>query len=107
MSRIVLRVRGQGHVPSFKNSKMLCRGRLITDPKKREWMDAATASLVFQLYSASVTHAPETGTERCLRSLIASATQFDDSIQWIPEIHVRAVRCAKGDEGAEIAITLL
>lgn len=107
MNNVRLFIHGMGHVPSFKNSKMLCRGNLITDPKKRAWMDAATDSLESQLRCVSRIIGDGMQTAHCLQSLIACATQFDDSVQWVPELHVRAVKCAKGDEGADIVVTLL
>ena len=98
-----LEIQGLG-VPSFKNSKMLTRGRLITDPRKREVMDKITDAFESQLRSALATTGEGTRTGRLVRSLTVCATEFDDSVQWIPEIHVYVERVAKGHEGAVITI---
>ena len=44
----MLRIRGQSHVPSFKNSKMLLvrQRRLITKPEYQRWMEQAVRSVV-------------------------------------------------------------
>jgi hypothetical protein len=39
-----LSIHGQGHITSFKNSKMICRGRLMTNPKKQKQMEAYEAA---------------------------------------------------------------
>jgi hypothetical protein len=101
---VVLRVMGLGHVPSFKNGKMLTRGRTITDPRKREWMDRCTRDFVSQLSCVLRTVADETQTELPARSLIAWLMPLDDSTRWVPELVVRAVQCAKGDEGAFVIV---
>ena len=102
-----LSINGQGHITSFKNSKMICRGRLMTNPKKQKQMEAYTRSIESQLRSAYQTTAAETQTVRSLASWIRSSVPLDDSIQWMPEIGVLVRRVAKGDEGADIEITPL
>ena len=101
-----LSIEGIGHVPSFKNSKMIARGRLITDPKKRLWMDKATAALKSQLKSLSATKGGVISTGQHRHCLTASLPQ-DDSWQWIAELNVKAIKVAKGKEGAVITIELL
>ncbi len=109
LSPVVLRleIRGLGPVPSFKNNKMLARGKLITDPKKQKWMDQVTRSLESQLLSAIRMSVAGMETALPLPFWTALSEQFDDSVQWIPEIYVKAERCEKGDEGATICIELI
>jgi hypothetical protein len=103
---IKLEIRGF-HPTSFKNSKMMCRGRLITDPKKQKQMEQIIQDFVSQLISSTPTTAAETWTEAQQLCWIASSTPADDSYQWIPEIHLLARRVEKGDEGANITIERL
>jgi hypothetical protein len=100
---VVLHVRGLGPVPAFKNSKLLARGRLLTKPAYKEWMDKCANSFVCQLYCDILTAADAILTGQQARSLIASLPP-DDNWQCIPEIHVKAELCAKGEEGATITI---
>lgn len=94
-------------MPSFKNSKMLTRGHLITDPARQRWMDRAIQAIESQLRSAFLTNGGETPMEPCLHSLIAWSKQFDDSVHWLPDIRIKAVTVPKGDEGATMEIELL
>jgi hypothetical protein len=104
---LVLRIEGLGHVPSFKNNKMLTRGKLITNPKAQSWMDRATRSFESQLLSAIRTTGAGMPMGLPQHFWTALSELFDDSVQWIPEICVRAEKCAKGEEGATIFIELL
>lgn len=105
-SPVVLWISGLGHVPSFKNSKMIARGRLITHPKKRKFMDKATQSLRSQLKCLSATGGGAISTVPPAQSLTVLFRQLpkDDSWQWIPEIHVKGTKCKKGAEGARITV---
>ncbi len=103
---IVLEVQGLGHVPSFKNTKMLTKGRLITEPRKRKWMDQCTRSFASQLWSALVTAEDATSTGRRPPCWTASLP-LDDSWQWIPEIKVLARKVKRGDEGATVLVERL
>jgi len=103
---IRLVVQGLGSVPSFKNSKMLTRGRLITDPKKQKWMDACIASFESQLRSELRTRGIATTTGPIPPSRIASLLPLDDSRKWIPEHCVRTLLVSKGSEGAELVIAV-
>jgi len=102
-----LNVQGLGHVPSFKNNKMLARGKLITDPKKQEWMEKCIQSFVAQLHSHSRTLADATRTGPLAPYLIASLLPLDDSRQWIPEQHTYCEEAGEGYEGAFITIEKL
>lgn len=104
---IVLKISGLGNVPSFKNNKMLTRGKMITDPVKQKWMDRATRSLESQLLSAIRRTLAGTPMVPNQHFWIALSEQFDDSVQWIPEISVKATKCEKGEEGADILIEML
>jgi hypothetical protein len=105
--KLVLRLTGLNHVPSFKNSKMLTRGRLITKPERQQWMEAATRLIESQLRSLLATEGIETQMVRSLLSSTALFGQFDDSVQWIPEIHIKVQRVTQQDEGAIITIERL
>lgn len=104
---IRLSIRGQGHCPSFKNSKVLARGRMFTKPEYQEWMEKAILAMAYQLRSIAQTSATGTLTEPQLRSWIASSLPLDDSRHWIPKLTVEAVDCEKGMEGADIVIEIL
>jgi hypothetical protein len=101
---ISLVVQGIGHVPSFKNSKMIARGRLITAPEKQEWMEKCIQSFESQLTSLCQMAATATQTEPSLPSWIASSVPADDSLKHIAEETVRPVLVPKGQEGAIIKI---
>lgn len=103
---LLLKLRGS-HVPAMKNSKMIVRrGKkpmLITKPERRLWMDETIQDFVSQLRAAIPITENATLMEAARLSLIASLPQ-DDSWQWIPELIVRAEKCDKGNEGADILI---
>lgn len=100
---LILCVKGLGHVPSFKNGKMLARGRLITGPKKQKWMEACIESFVSQLRFLSQTKEGATLTDALQQFLTASLPQ-DDCWQNVPELHLKVVPDEKGHEGAVITI---
>lgn len=102
-----LNVKGLQHVPSFKNSKLIARGRLITKPERQVWMEKATQSFVSQLISLSQTIGDGTWTDQQRRSWILSHLPEDDSRQWIKEIHIECTEVYKGCEGAVIEIERL
>lgn len=109
-SSVLLHIRKHGHIPSFKNNKMLTRGKLITNPKRQKQMDAITQDLRFTLISLFRTTGGATQTEhsaRCLTALCEHSTKFDDSHQWLPRISIQTKVVEKGFEGADITITLL
>lgn len=109
--KIVLAVKNQGHVPSFKTQKRAGIHRVTGKPfvvsKKeiREWMEKCTQSFESQLFSASLTTGGETLTAPPPLSSIVSSLPLDDSRQWISELLVVDADVAKGEEGAEITIT--
>ena len=86
---------------------MLSRGRLITSPVKQKQMDQYIHAIESQLLSAFRTTDGEMQMGHSLASWIASCVPLDDSIQWVPEISVKAVSVAKGEEGADILIEKL
>lgn len=108
---ILLRIQGVGHVPSFKNTKMIVRIRgrpaLITDPRKQKIMSAISDSFECQLCSLFLTDAGATSTARFLRSWTASRVPLDDCVQVITSIAAHFRRVPKGQEGAEITIERL
>jgi len=105
--KIMLAVRQQGHVPSFKNNKMLAKGKLITDPAKQKWMERCIQSFESQLFCGSAITGGEMPTAPCPLSLTASLMPLDDSRQWIPELHVYCEEVKPGEEGAVIIIEKL
>jgi len=102
--KIVLDVKNQGHVPSFKNKKRIMRNHLVTEPKTKRWMQGCIDSFESQLFIASRITGGETLTVPPPRSLIVSSLPLDDSRQWIPAIHIYCLPCKKGEEGATIII---
>ena len=110
---LVLVVKELGHVPSFKNTKAIAfnrrtRKRFIrTDPKKKDWMERCIRNFEFQLSSAFPTGGAGTVMEPPARSSIASSLPLDDSLAWIPELHVVCERVAPGEEGAAIIIEMM
>lgn len=105
--KIVLEIRGCAEITSFKNSKMITRGRLITDPKKQEKMDQYIRAIELALYCAYRTNESETSTAQQFRCWILSNVPLDDSWQWIPEINIKGIEVPPGHEGADIIIERL
>ena len=103
---LVLRISGLGHVPAFKNKKMIARGRLITQPKVKKWMADAVNSICFQLHSLCQTDDAAISTEDWRQSAIALLPP-DDNWRVIPGEYVEAKMVAKGEEGAIIRIKKL
>jgi len=102
--KIVLEVRNQGHVPSFKNKKRIMRNHLVTEPKTKRWMQRCTKCFESQLFCATQITGGETLTAPPPRSLIVSSLPLDDSRQWIPAIQIYSHPCSEGGEGATIII---
>jgi hypothetical protein len=105
--RIKLVIQGLGEIPSFKNSKLLTRGRIITDPKKQQKMEALTRVIASLLASAAPIPDGGTLTEQHLQSWIASSLPLDDSRQWIPELLISSRDVDRGNEGVDILIEKL
>lgn len=101
---IKLVVKGLGDVPSFKNSKMIARGRLITDPEKQRWMERCTKAFESQLRSWCQTAGIVISTEQPALSRIASSMPLDDCLHWIPKVSVSWRGVSKGEEGAVVSI---
>ena len=99
---LCLTIKGLGHVPAFKNKKIIVGGnRLITAPKARKFMEQATKGLYSQLKSLCQTCGGATSMgpwQRYATSLLPS----DDNWKQIPEITVRVRQVEKGEEGAII-----
>lgn len=101
---LTLRIRGLGHVPAFKNHKMLTRGKLRTDPRKQKWMRAAEDCLAAELLSQYPTSDGETVTAANLRYWIQSSVPADDSCHYLTTCSWRFTSVPKGSEGANIEI---
>lgn len=100
---IHLQISGMGHCPAFKNKKMIARGRLITQPKVRQWMAKATKAMCCQLKCLFQTTDAETSTGAWQQSAIASLPSDDN---W-KEIPLKVIRVRKVDKGHEgVLITL-
>ena len=104
--KLVIVIRSIGHVPAFKNKKIIAGKRLITAPKARKWMEQATASIVSQLKSLCQTDDDATSTVPWQHSAIALLPQ-DDNWKMLPRIKVTARVVPKGDEGAIITLQRL
>jgi hypothetical protein len=104
MSSIKLTVTGKGHVPSFKNSKMLTRGRLITKPEFQEWMQGCVVDFESQLRSVYQTTETEMPMVRSLRCWIACVVPLKDSVRHIVDERILVELVAPGEEGATIVI---
>jgi hypothetical protein len=104
---VIVQLKGLGHVPSFKNKKMLSRGRLITNPAKQRWMEKAINSIALQLRSSLATYKIETRTGQSPQSLTVSMLPLDDSLDWIGVPCGNWQRVKKGEEGAIVKIEKL
>lgn len=99
-------VTGLGHIPSKKNCHFpLSNGGLGIDKKVKERVETITRALLSALLSESRTieNATLMGCSRL--SWIASKLPADDSLQWIPEIHIQCKSVDKGEEGFDISIS--
>ena len=83
---------------------MLTRGRLITNPVKQKAMDSYILAIESELLSAFRTTDAETQMAHSLASWTALSVPEDDSVQFIPEIHIHVECVPKGEEGADILI---
>lgn len=106
----MLTVKGLGHCPSFKNSKLIVQGKgksrplLITKPEYRAWMDRCVDDFESQLRSLYQTTEAGMPMARSLRCWIACVMPLDDSVHHIQTIHLQAVKTVPGEEGAVIEI---
>lgn len=88
-SRVVLQIRGIGHVPSKKNHHYPGKnGRLLIDKKIKERMKLLEEAIVCELLSAWRTTVKETGTGCSLRSWMLSSVPEDDCWNSIPHIEL-------------------
>lgn len=92
-----------GHCPAFKNKKRIFRGRLVTEPKTRRWMEEATKVMYSQLKSQFQTKGGETSTESWQQRAICSLPS-DDCWTQIPMKIIYVESVPKGDEGLEISL---
>lgn len=108
--KIVLSVKNQGPVPTFKNNKRIALNRktgqqfLMTDEKTKQWMTQCIRSFELQLFCATRIGDAEMPMVQHQPSSIASSLPLDDSWVWCPEINIRAELCEKGNEGATVTI---
>lgn len=106
---ITLRFTGQ-HIPSFKNSKLLTRGKLITKPEYQKVMKDIIRAFESGLRSAILTGDSATLTEDALRRWTVSVAQlkhFDDNRFWVSEITVDCMDVPKGEEGCDLTLEIL
>lgn len=106
---IVLKLNGLGHVPAFKNSKMILwkQKRIMTKPEFQHWMNAAVESFASQLRSELATRGIAISTGHSALLQIASLLPLDDSRKWIAAISVDVQLVSSGSEGADVTITRL
>lgn len=110
LPRIVLEIKGLGHVPAFKNKKRSILDsntglqRTLTEPKTKQWMERCIQSFVSQLLSATQTTGDGTTPGRTKLSVIVLSLPLDDSRQWIPDTVLTTKEVPKGEEGATITI---
>ena len=104
-----MRFTGQ-HIPSFKNSKLLTRGKLITKPEYQKVMEAITRAFESQLRSAIQTSEDATWMVDspapwivCVRHLQG----FDDNRFWLPEITIKSEEVEKGEEGCTVTLEII
>lgn len=108
--KIVLSVKNQGPVPTFKNKKRIALNQksgksfLITESKTKKWMTKCIHNFESQLFCITQIGGGGTPTVPLQRSLIASSLPLDDSWTWIPQLIVSAELVEKGLEGATITI---
>ena len=105
-SDLIIRVRGLGHVPAFKNKKIIAGKRLITAPKARKWMEQARSSIISSLKSLCQTRGVETSTGHW-QQYAMSLLPADDNWKALPKITVVAKTVPNGEEGALIKLTRL
>ena len=103
---VVLRIRGLGPLFNFKNSKVLTRRGVMTDPGLKKRMDAITQSFASQLRSHFRIGVGATLTDAQLQSLTLSLPH-DDCWTAVPELVVSARLVGKGDDGAVVTIERL
>lgn len=104
---VVLRIKGIGPVPAFKNSKMLTKGKLITNPRKQKWMKQAEDIIASGLLSSFRTSANEMVTAARLRSWIASSIPANDSCRYLIACSWRFTKRPDAEPGALITIEKL
>lgn len=103
---VLLQTRGS-HVPSFKNSKLLTKGRLITNPRNQKWMEECIQVFSSQLICSCPMSENETVTAQKLRSWIASSTPENDSCRYLIACSWRFTKVSKGQEGVNVRIEQL
>tara|TARA_Y100001963_G_scaffold159460_1_gene263220 strand:+ start:2966 stop:3292 length:327 start_codon:yes stop_codon:yes gene_type:complete len=96
-------IKGIGHVPAFKNKKIIVGKRLITAPKAQKWMEEARNSIISQLKFLCQTEGGETSMEHWPQYAM-SLLPADDAWRYIPKITVTVRMVRKGDEGAIIKL---
>jgi len=101
---LVMTIRGLGHVPAFKNKKIIAGKRLITAPKARKWMEECTKVLYLKLKSMFQTDADATSMGHW-QQFATLSWPSDDCWQQIPQVKVRVKVVPKGEEGATIKLT--
>jgi hypothetical protein len=103
---LILKVTTGDNCPSKKNAHFpLTNGGLGIDAGIKKRMEIITRALLSALISESQTIDVETLTGCSPLSWIVSRMPGDDSLQWIPEIHVTCQQVSMGDEGFDIEIT--
>lgn len=105
-----LTIQGLGPVPSFKNTKQIVwnkrtrRPMIITDPKKKRWMDAACHSFESQLRILFPITEGETHGEWLKRLQTACVLPQDDCWEQMLPGEQGVELVPKGQEGCIVAL---
>jgi len=105
---VTLRFRGT-HLPSFKNSKLLTRGKLITKPEYQKVMKEIIRAFESGLRSATQTSADATWMVDSPAPWIVSLRHlrsFDDNRFWINSISVDCIEVEKSEEGCDLNLEI-
>lgn len=104
-----LSIRNLGHIPSFKNSKLILwsQKRVMTKPEYQEIMEKMILSFESQLRSEFQTRGIAITTGPSALSQIASLLPLDDSFKWMPAHSVNTLLVSKGEEGCDVRIERL
>ena len=91
-------------IPSFKNRKIICGNRLITNPKQKKLMQQIIQSFALQLCSAFPTTLGATRMDASRRFSIVSSMPADDCWTRIPDTVIHCEKCEPGQEGCTVVI---
>jgi hypothetical protein len=106
---VTLKFQGE-NLPSFKNSKLLTRGKLITKPEYQRVMQQIIRAFESGLRSATQTNADATwmvDSPAPWIVLLRHLRGFDDNRFWVSSITVDCLDVPKGEEGCDLTLDIL